>query len=254
MLKILKGKQINSRLISDNQLLELAQKVVQRYVASGSIPDKEQEDIQMGIVEKFLQKHDHIQKAFSGKAKASTYCVAILNKMCCEFIRKEVKQWKQQPTEQIEQGQTSHRNSLEQLVINDEIRLLNKIISLFNDERYKVRLFMAYFYQLIIAELDIECYDRNYKKNNLNQLFRQIDLKNKGEIYENLAIAVQKSENKKVKSDAVRMWLNKTIDKIIVRLNGPFNRANYDKESTQILFEFYYTKLTADKRTFKKEA
>ena len=42
------------------------------------------------------------------------------------------------------------------------------------------------------------------------------------------------------KADAVRMWLNKTIETIITRLNGPFNRANYTKETFHQLFEIYY--------------
>ena len=255
MLNLFKRNPINSKLISDKQLLNLAQKVVRRYVTNGSIPLKEMEDIQMGIVERFLLKHDHIKKAYIGKANVTTYCVAVLNKMCCEHIRKEVKQWKQQPTEHMELGQTSHTNTMTRLVIDDESRLLKKIICLFGHERYKVRLFMAYFYQLVIAELDIQYYDKNYIKNNLKELFEKIDLKNKGEIYKILSMAVQRAEQKELKPDAVRAWLNKTIDKVVVRLNGPFNRAYYDKDSTQILFEFYYTKHIAEgKEHFKEEA
>ncbi|MCT4644470.1 MAG: hypothetical protein N4A74_05730 [Carboxylicivirga sp.] len=254
MLKIIKGKKSNKRLIPDELLLVLAHKIVHQYVLKGSIPKKEEDDIKMAIVEKFLEKHDQLKQAFNGNAKRSTYCVAILHKMCCEQIRKSIKQWKQQPSEQIESGQTNKEHSMNQLVINDEIQLLDNIINLFNGERFKVRLFMAYAYQLIIAEQDIQKYDKHYKKHQLNQLFKQTELKSKGEIFSNLAIAVQKAENKNVKADAVRMWFNKVIDKIIVRLNGPFNRADYDKESTQILFEFYYNKFSNNKRPLKKEA
>jgi hypothetical protein len=47
-------------------------------------------------------------------------------------------------------------------------------------------------------------------------------------------------EHKSVKPDAVRMWLNKTMDKIIDQLNSPFQRANYDRDSLRTLFEHYY--------------
>lgn len=253
MLRIGKGTQKNRKLISDKQLLDLSKKVVSRYVSNGAIPAKEQEDIQMGIVEKFLMKHDDIQRAYKGKAKVTTYCVAVLNKMCCEQIRNELKNWKLQPVEQVETEKTSARKVFAKLVITDEVRLLNKIICLFNEERYKVHLFLAYFYQLVIEEYDIACYDRNYLENKLPVIFGQINLKTKGEIFDNLAVAVFKAESKNVKADAVRMWLNKGLEKIIVRLNGPYRRAEYDRESAQILFEIYYLMHKRDIATAKKE-
>ncbi|MCT4589072.1 MAG: hypothetical protein N4A71_14715 [Carboxylicivirga sp.] len=252
MLAVDKKNSKRIKLLSDHQILDLAQKVVQHYVNKGTIPEKEKEDIQMGIVEKFLQKHEQINNAYNGQAKASTYYIAVLNKMCCEHIRKEIKYWKQKPTDEIEPGQTTEALSMEKLVINDEIKLLDNIIRLFANDRFKIRLFLAYVYRLIIYETDIKLYDKNYLKHKLKQLFKKSEPKSKSEIFENLSIAVQRAENKNVKADAVRMWLNKSIDKIIVKLNGPFNRANYDKESAQILFEYYYAKLTADKRTLKK--
>jgi len=242
MLEVFGSQKNSTRLISDEQLLLIAQKIVHRYVYARAIPQKEEEDVKMAIVEKFLLKHDAIRKAYNGESKVTTYCISILNRMCCEVIRKELKQWKQQPTENFESGNTDFNSTSTQLVINDEINQLEKIINLFDEEKDKVRLFMAYYYQLQIRDSDIKLYDSNFEKNKLKSLFLQIDIKNKGDIYVNLAFAVERVENKKIKADAVRMWLNKVIEQIITRLNGPFKRANYNKESVQILFEYFYSK------------
>jgi hypothetical protein len=242
MQDILKISKNRGKLLSDSELLDLAGKVVNHHVKNGSIPLKEKEDIQMGVVEKFLLKADSITAAFKGEAKLSTYYTAVLHKMCCELIRKNIKQWNQVPSEEIHLGESTAESTLERLVINDEIRLLKKILVLFAEESNKLRLFLAYYYQLVVLERDISRYDQDYIKNKLDTLFTQIDIKNKGEIFERLAIAVQRAEKKNIKSDAVRMWLNKSIDSIVERLNGPFNRAGYDKESMQILFEMYYSK------------
>ncbi|MEA3504402.1 MAG: hypothetical protein U9R32_04310 [Bacteroidota bacterium] len=74
--------------ISENELLFISAKVVNRYVDKGVIPSREKEDTQMFIVEKFLLKQKIIMRNFSGKAKITTYCISVLNNMCCEVIRK----------------------------------------------------------------------------------------------------------------------------------------------------------------------
>lgn len=230
----------NTDFISNEQLLLLADKVVLKYVYAGSIPQKEKDDIKMAIIEKFLIKRNSIKEAYRGSSKISTYCIAILNRMCCEEIRKGIKTWEMHRSEYANDKSTRHNFTIEKLLINDEIKLLDRIIQLFDLEQFKVRLFIAYFHQLSLIEKDLACYDEKYKTKKLDLLFRQIDLKNKGDIFKNLATAVKKAEDKNIKHDAVRMWLNNASEKIIARLNGSFKRANYNKESMQILFEYYH--------------
>lgn len=247
---MLKTIHSNSKLISDTELLLLSGKVVARYVKAGTIPTKEEEDVKMAIVEKFLIKHDSIKKAFSGKAKVSTYCIAVLNRMCCEIIRKELKHWKIDNNEvpDVPNNIISHADKL---VISDEVKLLHKILLLFGDEFVKIKLFLAFYFQLNIYENDIAGYSLNKK---VRELFSDSGVKNKGEIFECLTEAVGIVEKKEVKADAVRMWLNKNTDKIIQRLNGAFGRANYDKDSFQILFEYYYSDKLSVNQGVKKGA
>lgn len=240
MLKILNKKLQNKPLLSENDLLTLSEKVVLRYVYAKTIPLKEKEDVQMSIIEKFLKKQDIIKKRFKGDSKISTYCIAVLNRMCCEIIRSELKHWKNQLTETEDNTSTSALKTSEQLIIKDEKNQLHKIFILLGNECHKTIVFLAFYYRFHAKENEVKQYDKDYIKNKLIELLTIKESSNKGEIFNILSKIVNLVEGKQIKSDAVRMWLNKNIDLVINRLNGPFNRANYDKESLEILFEYYY--------------
>lgn len=226
--------------ISDKEILILASKVVDRYASKGSIPHREKEDIAMSVVEKFLTKKETIIKNFQGKAKLSTYYISVLNNMCCEVIRREVKHWNIQDNEQLSQ-EISTINSLDKLAINDEIRYLHKVILLFGDEMNKIRLFTAYFLYLSIIEHDMQKYDNEYLNHKLKELLKVNENMSKGEIFKTLSEIVNIVENKTTKPDSVRMWLNKIRKIIIERLNFSNDTTQYDTETFHILFEYYYT-------------
>lgn len=224
--------------ISDQELLSLAHKIVSRYVSLGSIPMRELEDTQMAIVEHFIIKSETIYSAFTGKSKLTTYIIAVLNRMCCEVIRKNLRHWHHTSDEALLMMEGSETSASEKLLIRDEMNLLERILSLYTNEKSKIRVFMAYYLQLPVNSKDVKQYSpHNFQK--LAAILTQ-SADNKGDTFYVLAQAVNLAESKEVKSDAVRMWLNKTTDCIINRLNGPFNRTNYDKESFQVLFEYYY--------------
>jgi len=240
MLRVLEIKQNRPKLLTDEQLLVLSEKVVSRYVYAGTIPLKDKEDVVMSMVEKFLIKHDSIKKAYNGDAKITTYCIAVLNRMCCEVIRKEFKSWRHVSDFEMIHPATSELSSSEKLIIDDEVKLLGKIILFFDQEFYKVRLFLACYYQLPLHDDDIQGYDPNNKAGGLiKSIQRENDL-SKGNTFEILATIVNQVEGKQIKPDAVRMWLNKVIETLIARLNGPFNRSQYTKETLQLLFEYLY--------------
>lgn len=236
-MKLFESHKKESR-ISEQELLSLAQKVVSRYVSLGSIPKRELEDTQMAIVEKFYLKRDTIYSAFSGKSKLTTYIIAVLNRMCCEVIRKDIKHWHHNSDEILIQMEGSETSASVKLLIQDEIKLLARIIDLYTNEKNKIRLFLAFYLQLPVFLNDIKIYAPNNFQTIAEILNQNTD--NKGDIFLVLARVVNLAESKNVKSDAVRIWLNKTTECILNRLNGPFNRTSYNKESFQVLFEYYY--------------
>ncbi len=231
----------SDKLVNEKELLLLAQKVVYRY--AHTIPRTEQEDVKMNMVEKYLNEESKICRNFNGNSKTTTYVMAILNRMCCGIIRKEIKHWNNAGEDHLsyENNGGSAEETATQLLINDEIKYLKKVIILINDN-YKTVVFLAFYFALQTKIFFLKIYDKNYKKHNLLKLLSTKTPLSKGQIFEQLAKTTNIVEKNNIKGDAVRMWLNKQQETILTRLNGPYNRASYNKESFTILFEYYYEK------------
>lgn len=226
-------------LISEYELLKLAKKVVNCYAQT--IPSADREDVVMSLVECYLMQEQEIYDRFNGQSKESTYVIAILNRMCCGVIRKELKYWQLFDQECLfYQNQVSNSNAATfNLLIDDEISYLKKVLTLLEDGE-KVISFLAFYYLLKAKPEYVQAYDPGCDRNHTMELLNAESSLSKGEIFERLASIVNIVEHRNVKADAVRMWLNKQLHTVVLRLNGPFNRANYDKDSFQVLFEYFY--------------
>jgi DNA-directed RNA polymerase specialized sigma24 family protein len=230
--------------LTERDLLEYAEKVVNRYVITGVVPEKDREDVQMSMVEKFLSKKERIFSAFEGKSRVKTYCFAVLNRMCCEIIRKELRHWKNKEEEEPEPGVQDFSSSSSQVVIEAEIKLLDKVLLMFDDEKPKVILFLKYFFEIPITELDARAYLKEYYEPETLEFLTGNEKLTDSRKYQMLQHIVAIREERDIKPDAIRMWINKTIQHIIARLNCTIQRSNYTKESLGILMEYMYTRQT----------
>ena len=234
----------NQLIKDDTTLMEtvnnISKKVVSKYVARSVIPLREKEDVEMAVVEKFLNKKDKIINAFEGKSKLITYFTAVINRMCCEIIRKEQKHWYSVPDN--EQNDDNNKDSLtlsyeaeKRVVINSEVKRLSKAMLFFNGINAKVNLFLKYYYDIPLNDNDLISYSKE-NKNFLKDVLvnKQKDLKS--DKFEKLAKIVNKAEGKNITGDAVRMWLNKQINVLLKRLNNN-NSSNHNAESLGLLFE-----------------
>ena len=234
-----------NQLIKDEKALmetvsSISRKVVSRYVARAVVPLREKEDVEMAVIEKFLKKKDKIINDFIGKSKLTTYCTAIINRMCCEIIRKEQKHW--YSVSENEQNASTNKNTQtlsyeaeKPFVISSEVKRLTKAMFFFNGINSKVNLFLKYYYDIPLNDNDII----NYSKENINflkEILAEQQRDSKSDKFEKLAIIVNKTEGKNIKGDAVRMWLNKQINILLKRLNNN-NASNHNAESLGILFE-----------------
>ena len=225
--------------VTMDMVVAIANRVVSRYVYRLVIPAREKEDVVMAIVEKFLNQKEKIERAFEGKSKITTYFIAILNRMCCEVIRKESRHWYS-----IVEGEPQMNESLQQtkpfetekrFAISNEVKRLNNTLLLFNGERAKLNLFLKFYFDLPIEYSEIKDYSLE-KAEAVKEMFEDAEQKSKGELFEILSQVVNLVEGKSVKGDAVRMWMNKQIDIILTRLNLN-GISNHDKDSLVILLE-----------------
>ena len=227
-------------IVQENQILEWAGKVVDRFVMKEFIPRRERDDIQMSLVEKFWVKKKELLNRFQGNSKLSTYCIAILNRMCLELIRSQKKNWNLVANEYFAIEQ-SLDNPYHVTIIRQEAQTLHRILQLFDDEEAKIRLFSAFSYLLKIREADVASYDTKYKKHKLLRLFLTTGEITKSEVFQILSKVEQVVEKKTKQPDAVRMWINKNKKTSIRRLNLNHGKKVYNNESYQLLFEYYYS-------------
>ena len=76
-----------------SQISHVVEVVVRKYIARKAVPKREQEDLTMIVLEKFIDQKEKIMSSFQGKSSFNTYCVSIVNRMVCEVIRKENRNW-----------------------------------------------------------------------------------------------------------------------------------------------------------------
>ncbi len=225
---------------SDSQMLiGLAKKVVGSYVFRNVIPMREQDDVVMTLMEKFLNQRQKFDATFEGKSKISTYYIAIMNRMCCEIIRSESRHWKMVVQSEMLNAESNHLTSMSEsnrgLLFKMELSRLNDALCFLSEEEHKARLFIRYYFRFQISENDIRYYAGN-KTAAVSKILGISRPDSKAKTFEILAKVTNLTEDKLVKGDAVRMWMNKQIDRIIEYLN--FNGcAEHTRESLEILFE-----------------
>ncbi|MFP4556767.1 MAG: hypothetical protein ACLFNU_07840 [Bacteroidales bacterium] len=232
-------RNILNETIPMDSIIVIANKVVTRYAYRKVIPWREKEDVVMDIVEKFLAQKDKIEKAFEGKSKKQTYFIAILNRMCCEVIRKESKHWysinEGEDDRNLSWLSTSKIDAEKRVALRNETSRLANTMLFFNGSRAKVNLFLKYYFDLPISENEIMEYSGE-NMDLVSELIKREDAISKADVFENLSKIVNIVEGKNVKGDAVRMWLNKQMDTILSRMNS--NDASYhNKETLALLFE-----------------
>ena len=230
-----------NKVVPYEQLLEIVQKVISRYVAKGSIPKRESQDAEMAVFEKFWNNREKIFDSFQGRSQLTTYCIAVANRMCCEFIRKEKKHWNQlnETMETVAEKNNTHQYEAEkELHFNNEVKRFSRTLGLFNGESAKLKLFLKYYLDIPLQESDIEPY-RGDNQTSILSLLNQEKGVSKGEKFENLAKVVNLVENKEVKSDSVRMWLNNRFETLLNRLNGN-GITSHNQDSVTVLLEMMH--------------
>lgn len=226
-------------LISQEQLLRLSKKVVQKYHSRGVIPASELEDVQMALVERFLSQQDHLKRNFKGKSRFSTFCVAVLNNYCREYIRKAMQVWKNESSVDVVIGESPVDNALKEHAIKDEVAYLKRVLLLQGGVKARLHVELTYFFELPMRVSYLQAYDIHYKKHSLQNLYVLADI-TKGERYKVMAKGIKLAENKAMKPDAVRMRFQNSLKHLIALMNGAYRRARYSPETFQTLYEYYY--------------
>ncbi len=235
-------KNTRSKAFSTESVLKITNIVVKKFIRNGSILHKDFQDVSQSVFEKYWKKKDKIESSFSGASRPETYISAVVYRMVLEIIRSEKNKPKHYTDFEPNIETQSHEKVLnpeEELIINNEKKYLERVLLTLGDKRIKITLFCKYYFRLWINNADLIPYvpshlcDKAYKI-----LHNTAQLKDK-EVYARLCEVHNLVENKTVKPDAIRMYIQKSIEQVLFRINGN-NRAHYEKDSLRTLFELMY--------------
>ncbi len=108
---------------------------------------------------------------------------------------------------------------------------------MYGAEKEKITFLSKIFYKLPVCEKDIDLFDSQCVSD-IYKLLEGTQQLNKIELYSLLAKIVSLTENRVCTPDAIRVWLHKKNDCIIIRMNGVSNRTMYSKDDLQYLSEY----------------
>lgn len=233
-----KANRYNNQSPAEHIILSITQKVVRGYVQRKVVPQREFDDVVMSVVEKFCTQKDKIENSFEGRSNQTTYYIAVINRMCCEVIRKESRSWYLIESLSPENTlQTGNYETEKKLILEQEVKRLENLLFM-NNEKGKVIMFLKFYFDIPIKHDDVSIYAMDKTKDVCSLLLKGKP-KTKEDIFTCLAEIVNMVEDKCIGKDAVRIWFTNQLNSLINRLNGNDN-AYHNKESLAIMLDMLY--------------
>jgi len=235
-----------------NQLIDLldtdfltttVQKTVERYVKRRAIPIREQQDVEMSVIEEFIKQKNQIVSTFKGRSQASTYCTAVINRMCCAIIRKEYHHWqasdfdfKQDVAEAYSPNEagTDYR-----LLIKLELSRLQEAFDHFGQIAPDMEVLLMLHFELNPRRSIFVSWS-GLDDRHLEEWSMKVNTHKKTDRYKAIAALVSVIENKELKPDALRMRIYKYMDLLIDFLNRN-DQSGHTRETLKLLFELRNT-------------
>ncbi|MBZ0242972.1 MAG: hypothetical protein K8F24_07145 [Bacteroidales bacterium] len=220
-------------------LSHTVRKTVLRYISRKAIPARELEDVEMSVIEKFINQKQQIVTNFEGKAQASTYCTAIINRMCCEVIRKEWKHW--QAVENSMSGaeagfySVSDSRTDHSILIRLELERLKAALKTLERSAPSAELLLLFHFELKPAAHFLEEWAGKHATQ-IKSAVERLAVSNKTVRYQIIAAMLSTVEGKNIKPDALRMRIYKYMDSLIDMLNRN-EQSRHTRETLKLLFE-----------------
>ncbi len=222
--------------------------IVDDFIRQRVFVSTDRADIIQSINEQLFRKSTKIQQQYNGAATISTYLSAIIRNTCLQIHRQNKRSIKK---EAYKKETTTHltddgeQNSINHLIIEDEIQKLDAIIKTFGGQEAKVKLLLKLICRLPIEEVDVLQTYPNCPEIYFTKMMHEFGINyhqyTDKEIFERLTFYINILEKKNRTTDAIKKWLSYKLSHIIKVLNQTSPTANYDKESLKILVTYYYS-------------
>ncbi|MHC1706303.1 MAG: hypothetical protein AB9842_02145 [Bacteroidales bacterium] len=217
--------------------------VVQVFMKSGYFRGEGKEEIVQQINEKLLERIEKIRQQYNGFAQLRTYFSAVVRNLCLEIIRKGRIRDVIRLVEEYDHNLSYSPDQLNRMIIDQELKRLDIILSMFYSLRPKLILCLKAIQRIPLNESDVLEYCRrpDFKGFEEECDFLQKAIgRNDKEIYRTLNQLFNKVEGKNTNLDATRKWISSKLEEVLTLLNGNPPRAYYNHETLKILLEKYF--------------
>ncbi len=231
-----------------SNITKIANIVVSKFVNNGSIGFQTFDDVKQNILSKYLEKQEKIESAFTGSSKVETYLSAVFYRMTLEYIR-STKSYSQKYCEFYDNFDDANSDSAltpeMKMIVESERKYFSRVLTTLGKDAIRIKLYCKVYFRLKINKTEaVRLFGEQYADWALEVL--NGDFKNDGDVYNALCEVNNKVNNKELKPDSVRMFINSSLNRVINRMNHG-NRAMYDKESMGILFEVMCNRVSKQK-------
>ena len=224
----------------------IIQAVVSRFANRGFFQHQDKKEIVQKINLQLLDgKMDRIKKNYNGSVLLSTYFSKVVYNSCLEIIRTEKRKPSFVSDEVLDYQSTGKLDSSKELLIKDEMKRLQAILTSFERRKEKLLLCLKLYAKKLLNEKDIEEFNAPATRelckevlSNFSKPYHQLDDKM---VYQKVIALFNKLENKNSDPDSLRKWLNMQLDKMIQLLNGNPPSSAYDRNSLRLLLNLFYS-------------
>ncbi len=219
-------------------------------IRPGCFTSKEKPDLIQDITTCILEKLPLIAKQFRGLAKDTTFLTVVIRNICYQKLResKRCPDLVNVPNETL--GLLTRENSQDTFnLLNPEIQhivyeatvKLERIFQTLPLTGNKIYLFLLIYYGLPVHKKDIVAYSENGNTEIILELINKLKSakETKSNVYQSLTKITHICEGRSLSPDAMRWFLNKQIEEILVLLNGNPKCYDFDKDSFRVFFEYF---------------
>ncbi len=216
--------------------------IINKFISTGSINPSDREEFIQIVNEKLLLSVEKIKKQYKGISLLKTYFSSIIRNICLEEINKR-KRYNFVELEKSNDLKLSENTEYDDL--NNEFDRLSKILDMYHSKTSKLVLCLKLIYRLPVNMKDFTNYSMKFNTDEIKEFINMVnppEIVPEFKLFQLLTPYINKCDNQNNQPDAIRKWVKRKIDEIIELMNGNPPRANYDKDSLQILIEKYYMK------------
>jgi RNA polymerase sigma factor (sigma-70 family) len=215
---------------------------------------EEADDLYQEIILDLLQRKSQLEQSFRGLSKHSTYLYTVICRKCLELKKKRIRENKSkidiEPTDYLQNRELSKNpagvplTEENQVIVKEYCKRLAYILDTYGTKKPKLVFSMKSVFRIVVRIEELNCSLSKNKEQEQQLISTWIEkindleeISTDQEVYVLLTLIYNLLENKHNTNDAIRKWLEDRLDQIIVLLNRPPARSEFNRETLQYLTE-----------------